>query len=50
MAKNAIYILEDEKRLHDFKENAYNYAQKFDIDKILPKYEAMYRKVIKNCC
>lgn len=50
MAKNAIYILEDEKRLHEFKENAYNYAQKFDIDKILPKYEEMYRKVIKNCC
>ncbi len=50
MAKNAIYILEDEKRLDEFKENAYNYAQKFDIDKILPKYEEMYRKVIKNCC
>lgn len=50
MAKNAIYILEDEKRLEEFKENAFAYAQKFSIDKILPKYEEMYRKVIKNCC
>jgi len=50
MAKNAIYILEDEKRLTDFKENAYQKSQQFSIDKILPKYEEMYRKVIQNCC
>jgi N-acetyl-alpha-D-glucosaminyl L-malate synthase BshA len=50
MAKNAVYILEDEKRLEEFKENAFAYAQRFNIDKILPKYEEMYRKVIKNCC
>jgi N-acetyl-alpha-D-glucosaminyl L-malate synthase BshA len=50
MAKNAVYILEDEKRLEEFKENAFAYALRFNIDKILPKYEEMYRKVIKNCC
>lgn len=50
MAKNAIYILEDEKRLEEFKENAFQYAQQFSIEKILPKYEEVYRKVIKNCC
>jgi N-acetyl-alpha-D-glucosaminyl L-malate synthase BshA len=48
MAKNAIYILEDDQRLDEFKKNAYDSAHQFSIDKILPKYEEMYRRVIKN--
>lgn len=48
MAKNAIYILEDEERLLEFKNNAYKAAHQFSIDKILPKYEQMYKRVIKN--
>jgi N-acetyl-alpha-D-glucosaminyl L-malate synthase BshA len=48
MAKNAIYILEDDQRLEEFKKNAYESAHQFSIDKILPKYEEMYRRVIKN--
>lgn len=48
MAKNAIYILEDEERLMEFKENAYQAAHQFSIEKILPKYEEMYKRVIKN--
>ncbi len=48
MAKNAIYILEDEKRLERFKENAFEVAKKFSMDKILPKYEEVYRRVMHN--
>ena len=48
MAKNAIYILEDDQRLQEFKNNAYESAHQFSIDKILPRYEEMYRRVIKN--
>ena len=44
MADNAIYILEDENRLNQFKENAFNQAKKFSIDKVLPLYESVYRK------
>jgi len=48
MARNAIYLLEDDERLARFKQQAYEGAQKFSIDIILPKYEKMYRRVIKN--
>jgi N-acetyl-alpha-D-glucosaminyl L-malate synthase BshA len=47
MAKNAIYILEDEGRLKQFKKNAYAQAQLFNIENILPQYEAYYQKVIR---
>lgn len=48
MAKNAIYLLSDDERLSTFKEQAFEWAHKFSIDKILPKYEQMYKRVIKN--
>lgn len=48
MAKNAIKILEDEKRLEEFKQNAYNAALKFDILRVLPLYEAIYEKAYKS--
>ena len=50
MAKNSIFILEDEDRLELFKENAFEVAHKFSIEKVLPHYEDMYRKVKENCC
>lgn len=46
MAKNALSILKDEATLAKFKENAYQQAKKFEIDKILPMYEALYNKVL----
>ncbi len=46
MAKNAVYILEDEKRLREFKSNALAQAKTFDIANILPLYEAYYNKII----
>ncbi len=48
MAKNAIYLLQDDKRLETFKKQAYESAHRFSIETILPKYEKMYKRVIKN--
>lgn len=48
MAKNAIYLLQDDKRLETFKQQAFESAHKFSIEKILPKYEKMYKRVIKT--
>lgn len=46
MAKNAIYILQDDNRLKEFKSNALQQARTFDIENILPQYEAYYKRVI----
>ncbi|MEZ4837540.1 N-acetyl-alpha-D-glucosaminyl L-malate synthase BshA [Flavobacterium sp.] len=48
MAKNAIKILTDDNTLTIFKKNAFSVAQQFDIANILPLYEAVYEKAIKN--
>jgi glycosyltransferase involved in cell wall biosynthesis len=48
MAKNAIAILSDEVTLQKFKANAYEQAKTFEIEKILPMYEALYAKVMKE--
>lgn len=46
MAKNALHILEDDERLAEFKANALKHAHKFDINKILKNYEAIYASVL----
>lgn len=48
MAKNAIYILEDNARLEQFRKNAYEQAKKFDIPQILPMYEKLYGSLVKT--
>ncbi|MFY9311303.1 MAG: N-acetyl-alpha-D-glucosaminyl L-malate synthase BshA [Bacteroidia bacterium] len=48
MAKNAIHILKDDATLNQFKTNAFRQASKFDIAKILPVYEELYRQVIEK--
>jgi N-acetyl-alpha-D-glucosaminyl L-malate synthase BshA len=48
MAKNTIYLLEDEARLKTFKQKAFEKAQHFDLKYILPLYEGYYEKVIAN--
>jgi N-acetyl-alpha-D-glucosaminyl L-malate synthase BshA len=48
MAKNAISILKDDATLAKFKENAFKEAQKFEISKILPMYEALYKEVLQK--
>jgi N-acetyl-alpha-D-glucosaminyl L-malate synthase BshA len=46
MAENALKILKDDATLEKFKENALSVAKQFDIEKILPLYEELYRKAI----
>lgn len=46
MAKNALAILQDEATLKAFKANAYQQAKRFDIEAILPQYEAIYNRVL----
>lgn len=48
MANNAISILQDEVILDQFRANAYRQAEKFDITKILPMYEELYKVVLKK--
>ena len=48
MAFNSLKILKDDNTLNKFKEGAFEEAKKFDIHSILPKYEALYEKVVKN--
>ncbi len=48
MAKNAIHILKDDVILTEFKKNAYEQAKKFDISKVLPMYEELYREVLNR--
>ena len=46
MATNAIYILNDEARLSEFKNQARSTAEKFDIHKIVPMYEEVYERAL----
>ena len=47
MAKNCIYLLNNEDRLNKFRENALARARKFDIHAILPKYEEIYESALE---
>jgi N-acetyl-alpha-D-glucosaminyl L-malate synthase BshA len=46
MAKNALAIFKDDATLLQFKANALAQAKKFDIESIVPVYEALYKRVI----
>lgn len=46
MAKNAITLLTDDKKMQTFRKNAFEQAKKFDIETILPMYEKLYEEVI----
>lgn len=48
MATNAIKILQSDENLDKFKANALKVAKKFDIANILPLYEELYEKALKN--
>ena len=43
----ALVILKDDESLKTFKANALAQAKKFDIDKIVPQYEALYNRMIR---
>lgn len=49
MAANAIYILSDKERLKQFRSNALQQAQRFDINRIMPLYEQYYKTILENC-
>lgn len=46
MSKNALTILKDDETLKTYKNNALAQAKKFDIDKIVPEYEALYKRMV----
>lgn len=48
MAEKAISILSDDNKLREFKSNALKRAGEFDIQNILPLYEQLYRKALKQ--
>lgn len=48
MALNAVKILKDDSVLNQFRHNALETAKRFDIKKILPLYEELYRNAIQN--
>tara|TARA_B100001057_G_scaffold425444_2_gene448894 strand:+ start:7950 stop:9080 length:1131 start_codon:yes stop_codon:yes gene_type:complete len=48
MAKNTIKILSDKNMHKNFQEGAFKQAKKFDISKVIPLYESVYKKVLNN--
>jgi L-malate glycosyltransferase len=48
MAEKAIYILSDEDRLKQYKAAALTRAKEFDINEIVPVYEAYYEEVLEK--
>ncbi|MFP9114382.1 N-acetyl-alpha-D-glucosaminyl L-malate synthase BshA [Flavobacterium sp. RHBU_3] len=48
MAEKAVYILSDDNRLDTFKRNALENAREFDIQNIMPMYENIYRRALKQ--
>jgi N-acetyl-alpha-D-glucosaminyl L-malate synthase BshA len=48
MARHAITILTNENTLSEFRNNALAQAKRFDINNILPMYEAYYEEIINN--
>ena len=48
MASYAIHLLKNEALLQEMRENALAQAKTFSIERILPKYESLYRQVIRE--
>ena len=48
MSEKAIAILQDEEKLKTFKKNALKQAKQFDIESIIPQYEALYRQYCRT--
>ncbi len=47
MSRNALHVLSDHTTHQQFKKNAITQASKFGIDKIVPLYESLYKKIIQ---
>ncbi len=48
MAQHAIAILGDDQVLQTFRKNALEQAQRFDLSRVLPEYEAYYEEIIER--
>ncbi len=48
MSEKTIMLLSDENMLNEFKANAFAQAKAFEIDNIVPKYEALYNRVVNR--
>lgn len=48
MAEDVLKILKDDKTLNRFRAAALTQAARFDIEEIIPKYEAYYQQVLDN--
>ena len=45
MSSNIIALFQDDKAFEEMKRHSIEQAQKFDIDKIVPEYEKLYKKI-----
>ncbi len=48
MAAYALQLLSNDEMLAEFRRNALEHARKFELDKILPQYEAFYEEVLQR--
>src|SRR5690606_7406334 len=46
MSLNALKLLKNEDLLAEFRQNAFMQAKQFDIEKILPQYEKVYKQLL----
>lgn len=46
MVKNSLHILKDELKLAQMKQGAREQAEKFELEKILPLYENLYKEIV----
>lgn len=49
MSERAIEILKDDATLQKFRQSAFEHAQQYNMDAIIPQYEAIYRRFCKDC-
>ncbi|MCH5716755.1 N-acetyl-alpha-D-glucosaminyl L-malate synthase BshA [Niabella hibiscisoli] len=49
MSERAIEILKDDATLQKFRQGAFEHAQQYNMDAIIPQYEAIYRRFCKDC-
>ncbi|HRN46509.1 MAG TPA: N-acetyl-alpha-D-glucosaminyl L-malate synthase BshA [Niabella sp.] len=49
MSRKAIEILKNDDTLNAFKQRAFEYAQTFNMESIIPQYEAIYKRFCKDC-
>ena len=47
MSKNIISLIENDELLEEIKNNSFNRAKEFDIEKIVPNYISLYKKIEK---